>query len=45
MFVADCLLLKLGCKKFYDKKNPFDFMDMISLVGKTNFFEKRNSDY
>jgi ribonucleoside-diphosphate reductase beta chain len=44
-FVADRLLLSLGCKKIYGSANPFDFMEMISLQGKTNFFEKRVSDY
>ena len=44
-FVADRLLVSLGNAKVYNAKNPFDFMDMISLQGKTNFFEKRMSDY
>lgn len=44
-FVADFWLVELGCSKVYNSENPFDFMDMISLQGKTNFFEKRNSDY
>ncbi len=44
-FVTDRLLSELGCEKVYNKENPFDFMDMISLEGKTNFFEKRVSDY
>jgi ribonucleoside-diphosphate reductase subunit M2 len=44
-FVADRLLVSLGNAKVYNKTNPFDFMDMISLQGKTNFFEKRVSDY
>ncbi|KAG5648693.1 Ribonucleotide-diphosphate reductase (RNR), small subunit [Asterophora parasitica] len=44
-FVADRLLVALGNDKIYNKTNPFDFMDMISLQGKTNFFEKRVSDY
>ena len=44
-FVADRLLVALGNPKEYDVTNPFDFMDMISLQGKTNFFEKRVSDY
>ncbi|KAI8050530.1 ferritin-like superfamily [Syncephalis plumigaleata] len=44
-FVADRLLVALGCPKVYHAENPFDFMDMISLQGKTNFFEKRVSDY
>jgi ribonucleoside-diphosphate reductase subunit M2 len=44
-FVADRLLVSLGNAKVYNATNPFDFMDMISLQGKTNFFEKRMSDY
>ena len=44
-FVADRLLVQLGCPKEYKSENPFDFMEMISLEGKTNFFEKRVSDY
>ena len=44
-FVADRLLISLGNDKHYGAANPFDFMDMISLQGKTNFFEKRVSDY
>ncbi len=44
-FVADRLLGELGCDKIYHATNPFDFMDMISLQGKTNFFEKRVSEY
>jgi ribonucleoside-diphosphate reductase beta chain len=44
-FVADYLLVSLGCKKFYNSSNPFDFMELISLVGKSNFFEKRVSNY
>jgi len=44
-FVADRLLVSLGNDKVYNKTNPFDFIDMISLQGKTNFFEKRVSDY
>ncbi|KAI0693781.1 ribonucleotide reductase small subunit [Cytidiella melzeri] len=44
-FVADRLLVALGGEKHYKSANPFDFMDMISLQGKTNFFEKRVSDY
>jgi len=44
-FVADRLLVSLGCKKFYNEENPFDFMEMISLQSKTNFFEKRVSNY
>ncbi|KAL9624655.1 MAG: hypothetical protein Q9204_007853 [Flavoplaca sp. TL-2023a] len=44
-FVADRLLLALGNKKVYNSANPFDFMESISLAGKTNFFEKRVGDY
>ena len=44
-FVADRLILQLGYKKIFNTKNPFDFMEMISLDGKTNFFEKRVGDY
>jgi ribonucleoside-diphosphate reductase subunit M2 len=44
-FVADRLLVSLGNEKYYNMTNPFDFMDMISLQGKTNFFEKRVSEY
>ncbi|KAK7206947.1 ribonucleotide reductase [Myxozyma melibiosi] len=44
-FVADRLLVALGNKKVYNATNPFDFMENISLAGKTNFFEKRVSDY
>lgn len=44
-FVTDRLLVELGCEKAYNATNPFDFMDMISLQGKTNFFEKRVSEY
>ena len=44
-FVADRLLVSLGCKKVYNASNPFDFMELISLQGKTNFFEKRVAEY
>lgn len=44
-FVADRLLVSLGCPKNWNVENPFDFMDLISLQGKTNFFEKRVGDY
>ena len=44
-FVTDRLLVELQCEKIYNVTNPFDFMDMISLQGKTNFFEKRVSEY
>lgn len=45
MFVADRLLLCLGCNKIYESENPFEFMELISMQGKTNFFEKKVSDY
>jgi len=44
-FVADRLLVELGNEKVFNVTNPFDFMDMISLQGKTNFFEKRVGEY
>ncbi len=44
-FVADRLCLQLGYDKLYDVTNPFDFMELISLEGKTNFFERVVSDY
>jgi len=44
-FVADRWLGELGYDKVYGASNPFDFMEMISLQGKTNFFEKRVGDY
>jgi ribonucleoside-diphosphate reductase beta chain len=44
-FVADRLLLSLGNEKFYHTANPFPWMEMISLQGKTNFFEKRVGEY
>ena len=44
-FVADRLLVALGNEKVYRVNNPFDFMENISLGGKTNFFEKRVADY
>jgi ribonucleoside-diphosphate reductase beta chain len=44
-FVADRLLVELGNEKVYNATNPFDFMEMISLQGKTNFFEKRVGEY
>lgn len=43
--IADRLLLALGEERRFHANNPFDFMEMISLQGKTNFFEKRVSDY
>ncbi|MFN4854304.1 MAG: ribonucleoside-diphosphate reductase small subunit [Bacteroidota bacterium] len=44
-FVADRLLVSLGCTKHYNTSNPFDFMELISLQNKTNFFEKRVAEY
>ena len=44
-FVTDRLLVELGCEREYNTTNPFDFMDMISLQGKTNFFEKKVAEY
>jgi ribonucleoside-diphosphate reductase beta chain len=44
-FVADRLAVQLGCSKLYGTANPFDFMELISLEGKTNFFEKKVSEY
>ena len=44
-FVADRLAVQLGVSEIYGRKNPFDFMEMISLEGKTNFFEKRVGEY
>ena len=44
-FVADRLLVQLGNEKHYNSENPFQFMEMISMEGKTNFFEKRVADY
>ncbi len=44
-YVADYWLVELGCSRVYNSENPFDFMDMISLQGKTNFFEKRVAEY
>ncbi|MGB3591766.1 MAG: ribonucleotide-diphosphate reductase subunit beta [Nonlabens sp.] len=44
-FVTDRLLVELECEKIYNVSNPFDFMDMINLQGKTNFFEKRVGEY
>jgi len=44
-FVADRLLRSLGCSEVYGADNPFEWMEMISLQGKTNFFEKRVSEY
>lgn len=44
-FVADRLLVQLGYSKFFNSKNPFDFMESISIEGKTNFFESRPTQY
>ena len=44
-FVADRLIVQLGHDKMFSTKNPFDFMEMISIEGKTNFFEKRVAEY
>jgi ribonucleoside-diphosphate reductase subunit M2 len=44
-FVADRLALQLGYDKIYGVSNPFDFMELISIESKTNFFERRVSDY
>lgn len=44
-FVADRLAVQLGIQKMYRAQNPFDFMELISLEGKTNFFEKKVSEY
>jgi ribonucleotide reductase beta subunit family protein with ferritin-like domain len=44
-FCADRLILALGCDKLFGTPNPFDFMEMISLTGKTNFFEKKVGEY
>jgi len=44
-FVADRLCVQLGYKKIYNVSNPFEFMELISLEGKTNFFERKVSEY
>lgn len=44
-YVADRLIVQLGYQKVYNSTNPFDFMQLISMEGKTNFFEKRVSEY
>jgi len=44
-FVGDRLLVQLGYEKLYNTSNPFDFMEMISMETKINFFEKQVSDY
>ena len=43
--MADRLCVQLGNNKIYNSPNPFDFMEMISIEGKTNFFEKRVAEY
>ena len=44
-FVADRLLVELGCEKRWNVQNPFEWMTLISLQGKTNFFERRVGEY
>jgi ribonucleoside-diphosphate reductase beta chain len=44
-FVADRLLVQLGYKKVYNSNNPFDFMELISMDRKTNFFERKVGEY
>jgi ribonucleoside-diphosphate reductase beta chain len=44
-YVADFWLVELGCQKVYNSENPFDFMEMLSLQSKSNFFEKRVAEY
>jgi ribonucleoside-diphosphate reductase beta chain len=44
-FVVDGLLTNLGFDKYFNSENPFDFMELIALKGKVNFFEKRNAEY
>ena len=44
-FVADRLSVQLGYKKIYNVINPFDWMELISLEGKTNFFERKVGEY
>lgn len=44
-FVMDRLLVTLNVGKVYNTSNPFPFMEMISLKGKTNFFERQNAEY
>jgi ribonucleoside-diphosphate reductase subunit M2 len=45
MYVADRLLYALGVPKYFNVANPFEWMDMISITGKTNFFERKVADY
>jgi ribonucleotide reductase beta subunit family protein with ferritin-like domain len=44
-FVADRLAVQMGYNKIYNSSNPFDFMELISVETKTNFFERTNSEY
>ena len=44
-FVADRLVLQLGYDKIYNSQNPFEFMELISMESKVNFFERTNSEY
>ena len=44
-FVADRLCVQLGYEKIYNSTNPFDFMELISVESKVNFFERTNSEY
>ena len=44
-FVADRLVVQLGYDKIYNSQNPFDFMELISVESKVNFFERTNSEY
>ena len=44
-FVADRLCVQLGYEKIYNSSNPFDFMELISVESKVNFFERMNSEY
>ena len=44
-FIADRLCLQLGYDKIYNAVNPFDFMELISIESKVNFFERTNSEY
>jgi ribonucleotide reductase beta subunit family protein with ferritin-like domain len=44
-FVADRLVVQLGYEKIYNSQNPFDFMELISVESKVNFFERTNSEY
>ncbi|KAF9034891.1 ferritin-like superfamily, partial [Panaeolus papilionaceus] len=44
-FIADRLLLCLGCESIFKSSNPFDFMELISMEGKSNFFERRVGEY